>query len=49
MTGWVERSETHQWVAAHMMGFGYRLFPSYGKVQRRWWKGIATMIDRLTN
>ncbi len=21
MTGWVERSETHQWMAAHMMGF----------------------------
>jgi hypothetical protein len=27
--GWVERSETHQWVVAEMMGFGYRLYPSY--------------------
>jgi hypothetical protein len=27
--GWVEHSETHQWVVAEMMGFGYRLYPSY--------------------
>jgi hypothetical protein len=27
--GWVERSETHQWTADGMMGFGYRLYPSY--------------------
>jgi hypothetical protein len=27
--GWVERSETHQWVVVEMMGFGYRVYPSY--------------------
>jgi len=40
MTGWVERSETHQWVAAHIMGFGYRLFPSYD--------GATALVEKVS-
>ncbi|MGH9960765.1 MAG: hypothetical protein ACREBC_27205 [Pyrinomonadaceae bacterium] len=29
LVGWVERSETHNPAAQIVMGFGYRLHPSY--------------------
>ncbi len=38
--GWLERSETHQWVAAHRMDFGYRLFPSYD--------GAAALVEKVS-